>query len=151
MPDAGLAGDERGAGVRRDAPGEPEQLLHHGAPPDHPAQLEPVRGRVLGGEQLGAAHAVLALAGEQLAQAGEVQRLGQVVERAELDRFDGAVDRRVRGHQDDAALRLRLPDRAQDVEPAELRHLQIDEGDVRRARDGIIASASRALVCDTTR
>ena len=62
----------------------------------------------------------------------EVDRLAQVVHRPRLDRLDGAVDRRMPGHQHGLALRVRLADRTENVEAADLRQLQIDERNVRR-------------------
>jgi len=64
------------------------------------------------------------------AQAPEVDRLLQVIARAELDGRDRRVDRRVAGQQDDVAVGVRLADRLQHVESAELRHLQVDDGHV---------------------
>ena len=128
---AGLSGDERGAGVGRNAPDQSEQLLHDGAPADHPAQLEPMCGLVFGGEQRSAPLGVFARLGEQLSKSIDIERLRKVVERAEFDRVDRAVDRCVCSHQNHAALRLDLANRAKDVEAAEFRHLEIHQRHVR--------------------
>jgi len=64
---------------------------------------------------------------QQLPEPIEIQRLAEVVHRAELDRFDRAVHLRVRRHEDHPAFRLRLADGPQDIEPADLGHAQIDD------------------------
>ena len=108
----GLAGDERGAHVRRQPPDHPEQLLHHRAAADHPAELEAAGDVALDGEQVAAPLEVVAHAGEQLLEPREVERLAQVIRRAELDRLDRGVDRRVAGHQHGLAARIDLANRA---------------------------------------
>ena len=77
---------------------------------------------------------LLAHAREQLIEPAEVERLAQVVHRAELDGLDRGVDRRVAGHQDGLTMRIDIADRAQDVEAADLRHPQVDHDEVGTAR-----------------
>ena len=81
-------------------------------------------------QQAAAALDLVADAAEQLLEAAEVERLAQVVHRAELDRLDRGVDRRVAGHQDAWQSRSTVADRAQHVEPADVRHPQIDGGKI---------------------
>ena len=104
---AGLAGDERGARVRRQPPHEIEQLLHHRAAAHHPVELETVGDVGVGRQQALPAGDAVAHAAEQLAQPVEVERLAQVVERAELHRFDRRFHRGLGRHQDHLAIRDR--------------------------------------------
>ena len=127
---AGLAGDERGAHVRRQPADHAEQLLHHRAAADHAAELEAPRDVALHGEQAAPALEVLAHASEQLLEPGEVERLAQIVHRPELDRFDRGVDRGEAGHQHRLAVGIDVADGADDIEPADVRHAQIDHRDV---------------------
>ena len=71
---------------------------------------------------------------EQPAKAFEIQRFAPIVERAELDGFDGRVHRRVSGHPDHLACRIGAADRTQDLEPSHLGHFSVKEGDVRLER-----------------
>ena len=60
----------------------------------------------------------------------EVERLAQVIERAELDGFDRRVHRGLCGHQDHLARRVGVADGPQDLEPSHLGHVPIEERDV---------------------
>ena len=71
---------------------------------------------------------------QQLLEPREVERLAQVVHRAELDRFDGGVDGRKAGHQHRLAARIDLANGANHVEAADVGHPQIDHRDVGVAR-----------------
>jgi hypothetical protein len=131
---SGLACDERSPRVRRQAPDQAEELLHRGVAADHPPADEVPR-RFLVGRRHGALPIAFRLDGRQeLPEPAEVDRLAQVIHRSRLNRLDGAVDRGVPCHQHGLALRVRLPDRAQHVQTADLRHLQIDDCDVGRVR-----------------
>ena len=112
LPGAGFAGDEHGAHVRREAPDEREQLLHRRPAADHAAELCVLRDLLLCVEQPPAPRGVVAHACEETRQPGEVERLGQVVDGAELDRLDGTVDRGVAAHQHDLAVRIGFAYRA---------------------------------------
>ncbi len=122
-----LPGDERGAHVRRQPPDRVEQLLHDGASADHPAVFEALGRLAVRGKRVAAAIEAFADAREQFLQTFEVERLRDVVAGAELHRLDGALHRRLRGHEDDLARRRRLAHRAKDFEAADVRHLQIDQ------------------------
>ena len=105
---AGFAGDERRAHVRRQPADRVEQLLHRRAlRPIMPWNSNRLRDLAVDGQQQTAPLDAALHRRQQLAEALEVERLGQVVERAELDRFDRGVDRGVRGHQN----HLAAPDR----------------------------------------
>ena len=131
---AGLAGHERQAHVRGEAPDHPEEILHARAAADHPVELEPPRQVAFHRQDAAPAVDLLAHARQQLIEPAEVERLGQIVHRAELDRLDGGVDRRVAGHEHGLAMRVDIADRAQDVEAADLGHPQIDHHEVGPAR-----------------
>ena len=65
-------------------------------------------------------------------QAIEVERLGEVLARAELDRLDRAVDRGVGGHQDHFAAGHGRADLAQQIEAVDVGHPQIDHREIGR-------------------
>ena len=131
---AGLAGDERRAHVRREPANHAEEILHERAAPDHPAELEPLGDVPLDLQQAPAPLDVVADGRQEQLEPAEVERLAQIVHRAELDRFDRGVDRGVAGHQHRLALRIDLANRADDVEAADVRHAQVDHRDVRAPR-----------------
>ena len=93
---AGLAADQHDLGVRRQPLDQAEDLLHHRAAPEHAAELELPRHLALERDDLRAPLELRADVVEHLLQPVEVERLGQVLARAELDRLDRAVDRGVR-------------------------------------------------------
>ena len=95
----GLAGDERRADVRRQPADRIEQLLHRRAAADHPLEFEAARELAVDGQEQPPALDAALDRREQLAQPLEVERLAQIVERAELDRFDRGIDRAVRRHE----------------------------------------------------
>ena len=71
---------------------------------------------------------------EQDAQPLRVDRLGEVVVRALLQRFDGALDGPLRRQQNHAQVRELILERAQQAEPVEARHDQIRHDDRRTER-----------------
>jgi hypothetical protein len=116
--------------VRREAADHPEQLLHGGAAADHAGKLEPAGDVPLEREQASALVDLLGHRRQQLLEPAKVERFAQVVHRAQLDRFDGGVDRGVAGHQDGLAMRIGLTDRPQDVKTTDVGHPQIDHQQV---------------------
>ena len=70
--------------------------------------------------------------GEHLPQAIEVERLGEVFARAELDRLDRAVDGGVAGHQDHFAAGHRRADLPQQIEAVDVGHPQVDHREIGR-------------------
>jgi hypothetical protein len=58
------------------------------------------------------------------------ERLLDVVERALVDGLDGALERRLGGHQDDRGLHIVLSHRRQDVDPRHLGHPHVGQHDV---------------------
>ena len=146
--DAFLAGarlprDERGSGMGRDAPDQPEQLLHDGAAPDHSTQLEAMGGFVFRGEEGSATLNALTDGTEELLQPLEIERLPDVIQRAELHRFNCGIHGRVSGHQNHLALGMCLAQRAQHVEASDFWHAQIDDGSV----DGLMCVLLESLPC----
>ena len=126
----GLAGDQHRAHVRRKPAQRIEQLLHPRASADHPLALEVHRDVRLDGEEaLPPAHAVDD-ARQEAFQPIEVERLLEIIQRAELHGLDGAVDRRLARHQDHLAFRIRGANRLDHVQAADVGHLEIHEGHV---------------------
>ncbi len=130
---AGLARDEHGAHVRRKAADQPEHLLHRRAAAHHATELEPLRQVAFQGQHLAPLRRFIADGRQQLPQPLQIERLGEVIEGSELDRFDRAVDRRVAGHEDDLALRADVADRTKDVEARDAGHAQIEQHELSRA------------------
>ena len=127
---AGLASDERRPHVWGHTSDQVEQLLHRGTSPHHPVEFEVARQLdVRVHEPLPPLDAV-SNGAEQLAEAIEIEWLGHVIERAELDGVDGRVHRRVSGHQDHLTLGVDVPDGAEDIEPSHFRHVLVEERDV---------------------
>src|SRR5436309_2429246 len=62
------------------------------------------------------------------------KRLLDVVERALVDRLDRALQRRLRGHQDDRGFGVLLAHRGKNVGAGDTRHLDVGEHDVGRRR-----------------
>ena len=60
----------------------------------------------------------------------EIERLVDVVVRAELHRLDGVLDRRKRGHQDDQRLGRLLLDALQHRQPVAVRQLEVEQNEV---------------------
>ena len=143
---AGLAGDQRGAHVRRQPADQREQILHQRPAADHAAELQPLGQVALHRQHAAPALDLVAHGREHLLQPREVERLAQVVHRAELDRLDRGVDRGVAGHQHRLAVRVRVADRPQHLEAADVRHAQIDHHQigVRRLHLGDPLAAARA-------
>src|ERR671923_1164112 len=56
-----------------------------------------------------------------------VERLLQVVDRAEAERLDGGFRRGIAGHDDEGAMRLRLAHAAQHLDPVHARHVLVGE------------------------
>ena len=140
----GLARDQGQPDVRRQPPDHAEQILHPRRAADHAAELEAARELAFDREHALPPLDLVTHAGEQLLEPAEVERLAEVVHRAELDRLDRGVDRGVAGHQHGLTVRVDVADRAQDVEPADVRHPQIDHHEVGPPRlnqgDGVAAA-----------
>src|ERR1035437_1030675 len=109
-----------------------ERLLHGGAAAEHAAELELARHLAFEGDDVRAAFDLHPDVDEDLTQTIEIERLGEVFARAQLDRFDGAIDRGVRRHQNHFAARDRGPNLAQQVKAVDVRHPQVDHRQVRR-------------------
>ena len=60
----------------------------------------------------------------------DLERLLHVVERADLHRLDGGVDRAERRHQDHGGVRLQRLGRAEHVHAVAAAHLQVAQDDV---------------------
>ena len=84
--------DQQRAHVRREAPDRVEQLLHGRAASDHAAEGERLGDLGVDLQQPLPALDALADARQQPAETCEIERLADVVERAQLHRLDGGVD-----------------------------------------------------------
>ena len=73
------------------------------------------------------------------------ERLLHEVDRAELHRFDGGIDRAEAGHDDEDRIDMRLPQLSQHVEPGHPRHPHVGKDHVEAAvaRDGEAFLAGR--------
>src|SRR5262245_12765190 len=127
-----ITAHEHSADVRRQPANEAEHLLHGGAAADHAAEFQPLRQVALQSEHLAALHSLLANSREQLTKALQVERLGEVIKRAELHGFNGAVDRPETGHQHDPAFRTDVADRSENVEAGYSRHPHVEQHELRR-------------------
>ena len=131
---AGLAGDERRPDVGRETPNHAKKLLHERPASNHPAELEALGDVAFNRKDAAPALDLFANRCQELLEPREVERLAQVIHRAELDRFNGRVDGRIAGHQHGLAAGIDLVNGANDVEAADVGHPQIDHRDVRVAR-----------------
>src|SRR5207248_4645195 len=68
--------------------------------------------------------------GQDLLEPLEVEWLGQVFAGAQLDCFNGAVDGRIGGHQNHFAAWRRRANLAQQVEPVDVGHAEIDHREI---------------------
>ena len=74
---------------------------------------------------------LLERAGDRVAQIVHVQRLLQIVARAELDRAYGVLDRRIRGHHQDAGGRAAAPrSAASRSSPLAVGKAEVEQGQV---------------------
>jgi hypothetical protein len=64
-------------------------------------------------------------------QLGDIERLEQVIVRAQLHRFDGGLRRAVSGHQDDEQLGVHLPDAAERFHARDAAHADVHQDEVR--------------------
>src|SRR5690606_21132824 len=60
------------------------------------------------------------------------ERLRQVLPRPELERLDARLDARIARHDDGDGVRLRRQSRLEQLEPRDLRHVEVDQDDVER-------------------
>ena len=117
--------------MRSQALNEAEDLLHGRTASEHAAELQLMGDRALERDDLRAPPELDADLAEDGPQAIEIKRLREVLARAELDRLDRALDRRVPGHQDDFTSRHRAANLAQQLEAMHVRHAQVDHRQVR--------------------
>ena len=127
---SGFAGDEHGAGVGREPADEDEELLHDRSAANHAAEFRVHRDLLLRLQQPAPARLVVAQRREQMIQPLEIERFRQVVDGAELDGFDRAIDRGVATHQNDLTVGIGRAYRAQDFDATDIGQAQIDDGDV---------------------
>ena len=107
-----------------------EQLAHRRRAADHAAYLEALRQDRIGVEHGVAIVELLAHRRHQRAHARHVERLGEVLGRAELDRLDRVLDGGATAHQRNLRARPGRPDTAQHFQPADTRHVQVEEHEI---------------------
>jgi hypothetical protein len=78
------------------------------------------------------AQALFQRAADQLDRAIHVERLGEVFKRAALERRHGAVQIRIRGHDDDRQPGVLGLDGLQKIQPRAARHADVGNQDLRR-------------------
>jgi len=133
---AGFARNQGGADVRRQPADQIEDLLHRRTAANHSAELElPGEGQLRVGEAP-VRRELVAGAGQGLFEARDVERLGEVVDGAQLDGLDGRIDAGVSRHQRDPGVGVGLAQRANDFETTDVGHPQIDERDVGMPQGG---------------
>ena len=161
---AGLAGDQHGALGLGHQLRPLDHFLHRPAAADDAVVIELLVALVDQIAVVGAQPLVLERAPDDDEQLVDLERLLQVVERAELHRLDRALDRGVRGHHQD--LRTFTFGRGGDeladqLQAAQLRHHVVDDHHVegalaeqplrltraRRLDDGVARIAQRAAEC----
>src|SRR6185369_170489 len=122
-----LAGDEDGDDALAQAPDRTEDVLHRRRLPEDL--------RHLGGNGVAGAfvQALLDGATNEVDRLRDVEGLGQVVERAALERAHRAVEVRVRGHDDDRQVAMLRLDRVEQVDPRSARHADVGHQDLRLA------------------
>ena len=133
---AGLAGDEDGALGLGHQLGAPDDLLHGPAAPDDAVVVELFVALAAQVAVFGAQPLMLERAPDDDQQLVDLERLLQVVERAELHGLDRALDGRVRRHHEDLrplAFGRRADVLADQIEAAQLRHDVVDDEHVERA------------------
>ncbi len=128
---ARLAADQDDLRVRREPLNQAEDFLHDRAASEHAAESELPGDLAFERDDVGAALELFADVHEHVAQPIEIEGLGEIFTRAELDCFDRTVDCGVRGHENDFAaghVRLDLPE---EIEAVHVRHPEIDHREIR--------------------
>ncbi len=97
------------------------------AAPDHAAQLEPLCQLTFSRQETAPLVDLVAHRRQQPSELRQIERLGEIVHRPQLDGFDRRIDAGVAGHQSDLTVGIGLADGADDIEAADFRHLQVDE------------------------
>ncbi len=133
---AGLAGDEDGAlGVGHEL-GAADDFFHRAAAPDDPVVTELLVALVDEVPVLRAEPLMIERAADDDQQLVDLERLLQIIERAELHRLDRAFDGRVGGHHQNLrplAFGRRADQLADQLQAAKLRHDVVDDQHVERA------------------
>ena len=136
---AGLAADQDGDGLCRDAADFFVKILHRAAAADERvargarlADLDRLGGKPRGGDGFA----------EELEQFLGGEWFEQVIVGAEPGRLDRGLGRAVRGHDDDGQQRLGGVQLRGEIEPVEARQLEIAEHHVERARAAPCSSPS---------
>ncbi len=127
---AGLAGDQHGARGRRDGFQQVIEIAHHPARADQPVDaiaLFELRAQV---GVLGPQPPLLERRAEHVQQRVELERLGDEVGGALLDRVHRVLHGAEAGDHDRDDVRVALERRVQDVTPIDAREPQIGEQDV---------------------
>ena len=129
---ARLARQQDRAVGARDGLDHLEDVEHRFAAADHVRELVRQAERPLQQDVLLAQLAVLDLLADLHLEQVDVERLAQVVARAEPHRLDGAVGRRKRGDHDAEDVLVDLLGGAQHLDAAQIRHLDVGDQQVDR-------------------
>jgi hypothetical protein len=85
--------------VRREPADDAEHLLHHRSPAHHAAEFRVLCDLLLRLQKTLTSLRFFSHHRQKVPEPAEIERLRQVVDRPELDRLDGAIDRGVATHQ----------------------------------------------------
>ena len=133
---AGLAGDQHGALGFGDELGAADDFLHRAAPADDAVVIEVLVALADQVAVFDAQPLMVERTPDDDQQLVDLEGLLQIVERAELHRFDRALDGGVRGHHQDLrtlAVRGAADEFPDQVQSAELRHHVVDDQQIEGA------------------
>ena len=142
LPRPALSRDQdRGVGVGH-FPDEGEDLLRRVAHADEVIQPPPPARQGTETRVFPAHAGELESPGHELGDLVDVERLRDVVERAQLHRPNGGLDRRVARHEDHLGFRPDLPGVGENGEPVLPGHLQVGEDHV----DGVVVDVLKGFL-----
>ena len=125
LPGAALAQDEHGGAARRDLPHLLEQVLHRRRLAHDRVEAEALVEHLAQVRHLVAQLPVLDQLVDAAPQLVEVDRLRQVIVRADAHRLDRGLDRAEAGDQDHRQVELLGPHPVQERQPVHARHAQV--------------------------
>ena len=126
-----LARDHHGDVARRDLAYDLEDFLHHRRGADDPLLvILGVDGRLVLGDRAQVGVGLERVLGQGQHPLG-IERLHDIVERAEFHRLDGGLRRSERRHKDDELFRVDRSDVLERLEPAHAGHPDVEKNEVR--------------------
>ena len=143
---AALAGHENGDVLRGDTPDRLVDIQHRGAAPEQRARaVVRLGGRRLRDDDRRSQPRHVRRLGDDAAQALQVERLVEVVERAPLHGLDGGIRRLGRRDEDDGYSRVDRADLLEDFEPRLVGQAEVEEDDVWRIASHPVDAGSAGL------